>query len=243
MKRILLIGVLAISLLLAACAPGEETLAGEGYKIPKDIRPIPVDTGISRGDLFLLQAPVRAPSNSNTVGEILRYSGSDRNTKTSPKIKFMRWSTGETLEYAVADEVFIQLGGKRFQVKVLNPTRDDSQIQVDYNGDGTIDRSTSSKLYNGGAAGLMGTGVSCNELIEPLVGETMLTSGDPTGANTQNLTLMYVDLEKVQVNSNNQTIQIDLGDSATFGNLNVHVLRTLVQDYAGGIHQATLCIN
>jgi len=239
-----MIALLAVSLLLAACAPAGETLAGEGYKIPKNVRPVPVDTGIQKGELFLLQAPVRAPSDSNTVGEILEYRGADRSSQTSPKILFKLWSTGETLEYTLSNQVIIHLGGRAFQVNVLNPAVIDSAIKVDFNGDGTIDRSTSSKLYNGGAAGVMGTGVKCVNVITPYVGETVTDrSTYPTGIEGQNLTINYVDHEKIKVESSGQYAEIALGKSATVGLLNVHLLHLLNQDYAGGIHQATLCIN
>lgn len=239
MKRILLIGFLAISLLLAACAPGEETLAGQGISIGSS-----APTVISKGDLFLLQAGVRAPSDSNTVGEILEYKGADRNTKTSPKIRFMWWSTGETLEYALSNQVNIKLGGKTFLVRVINPAVMDSQINVDFNGDGTVDKSANSKIYNGGIAGLLGTGVKCTSVIKPYVGETVTDrSTEPTGIEGQNLTITYVDHEKIRVESNGKTAEIKLGNSATVGGrLNIHLLHLLNQDYAGGIHQATLCI-
>ena len=236
----MIIAFLAISLLLAACAPtGEKSLAGQGISLGGT-----TPTVINKGELFLLQAGVRAPSDSNTAGEILEYRGADRSSQTSPKILFRVWSTGETLEYALSTQVNLKLGGKTFLVKVLNPAVSDSQITVDFNGDGTVDKSANSKIYNGGAAGMMGTGVKCVNVIAPYVGETVTgRSTYPTGIEGQNLTINYVDHEKIKVESSGQTAEIALGKSATVGLLNVHLLHLLNQDYAGGVHQATLCIN
>lgn len=243
MRKIMIIAFLAISLLLAACAPtGEKSLAGQGISLGGT-----APTVINKGELFLLQAGVRAPSDSNTAGEILEYRGADRSSQTQPKIQFKVWSTGESVEYALSNQVNIRLGGKTFLVKVLNPAVSDSQITVDFNGDGTVDKSTNSKIYNGGAAGMMGTGVSCHEIITPLIGETTPTwsYGDEfgTGDVQQNLTLTYVDHQKIKVTGGGQNAEIALGNSATVGVLNVHVLHILYQNYAGGVHKATLCIN
>ncbi len=74
---------------------------------------------------------------------LLQYKGSDRQTKTSPKIRFKNLGSGETLEYSVAQltgtgtTATIKLGGFSFVVQNESiQAGDDFNISVDLNGNG-----------------------------------------------------------------------------------------------------------
>jgi hypothetical protein len=76
---------------------------------------------------------------------LLQYKGSDRQTKTSPKIKFKNMGSSETLEYSVTSQTTtgtvatVKLGGYSFIVQNASVmTADDFQVDMDLNGGGTI---------------------------------------------------------------------------------------------------------
>jgi len=242
MKKLFLIMgvVLALGLFLVGCS------SGEAIKIVN----VPTTQTIVKGELFLLAVP----SAVNYPGEILQYMSADKSSQTDPRIKFKRWSTGDTLEYAIVNGVpaGIKLGGKEFKVKLVSPTKMDSPLQVDFDGDGTIDTSTKKegKLhYMGTYVAGSGLTVRCNEVVELHELETKWAYGtddydqttNPVGGN---VTLSYIDSQKVKVDVSGVLSQnIDLGKAATVGVLNVRLLKIVYQAYAGGIHQATLCVN
>jgi hypothetical protein len=136
-KLILLSSLLVFTLFLFSCAPAEQNgdadaLVGAAYTTVSPLM---------KGDTFII--PVSLSGSPGSLGEILEYKGSDSNAKTSPKIKFKVWSTGETLEYSVTRSgvVTLRLGGKDFVVELQTPDRDNSHIKIDFDGDGSLDDS------------------------------------------------------------------------------------------------------
>lgn len=82
---------------------------------------------------------------------LLQYKGSDRQTKTSPKIKFKNVGSGETLEYSVstvsagatATVATVKLGGNSYIVQNASSTlSDDFRIDVDLDGGGSVSTTT-----------------------------------------------------------------------------------------------------
>lgn len=99
---------------------------------------------ISKNDYFVVSAGTAAQGTAKTFA--LQYKGADKNSATSPKIKFKNLGSGETLEYAVdsgtsSTVATIKLGGYSFAVKNITTSSKDSSdfvINVDLNGDGTL---------------------------------------------------------------------------------------------------------
>ena len=98
---------------------------------------------------------------ANTDGSgksyLLQYSGSDRTTKTSPKIRFKNLGSGETLEYSEAlsngTVATIKLGGFSFDVVRHSEDQDDDfNITVDLNGNGYV-MDAFANTTNGNAVG------------------------------------------------------------------------------------------
>ena len=140
-----LIGVIV----LAGCTTGEAIGVVPGL----------LPSGVAKDDLFLLAVP----STTTYPGEIIQYMGADKSTQTNPKIKFKQWSTGETLEYVIlTNQLTIKLGGKSFLVKLVNPAVKNSPLQVDFDGNGTLDVSDQQvgKLYYKQTS-VLGRGFSC----------------------------------------------------------------------------------
>ena len=85
-------------------------------------------------------------SDGSAKSYLLTYQGSDRQTKTSPKIRFKNKGSGETLEYSVSTltttgtVATIKLGGYSFVVQNGSSTLlDDFALNIDYTGEGSID--------------------------------------------------------------------------------------------------------
>ncbi|MBT4651420.1 hypothetical protein HOC13_02755 [Candidatus Woesearchaeota archaeon] len=86
---------------------------------------------------------------------VMQYKGADRNSKTSPKIKFKNLGSGETLEYSattVTDTgtvATIKLGGHSFPIQnAFTQLADDYNISIDLNGDGDFDDSGNILIYD-----------------------------------------------------------------------------------------------
>lgn len=84
-------------------------------------------------------------SDGSAKSYLLQYKGADKNTDTSPKIKFKNMGSAESLEYSAttttaADTVAtIKLGGNSFIVQNASlQSADDYQVVVDLDGSGTI---------------------------------------------------------------------------------------------------------
>jgi len=84
---------------------------------------------------------------------------------------------------------------------------------------------------------------TCNEVLELVQGESKWAQG--LSATGGNISLTYIDSEKIKVNVDGGVPSsfIPLGQEATVGVLKVRPLNILYQNYAGGVHQTTLCIN
>ena len=195
--------------------------------------------GIEKRDLFLLAAPSQVDSN----GEVLEYKGADRITQTSPKIKFKVWKTGETLEYSLTPtgEATIKLSGKRFKVRMIKPNQRDSPILVDIDGDGTIEQNPSVKDLFYKTKSVKGTGFTCNKVatLDDGTGKYLYTRQGQV-----KLSLIKITPNKVAVKVNGQPSSwIENGESEYINGLNVQPINILYQNYAGGVKQATFCLN
>jgi hypothetical protein len=98
---------------------------------------------IAKNDYFVVTGGTAADGSAKSY--LLQYKGADRQTKTSPKIKFKNTGSGETLEYSVTSQTTtgavatIKLGGYSFVVHNRTiMSADDFQVMVDLNGGGTI---------------------------------------------------------------------------------------------------------
>jgi hypothetical protein len=119
-------------------APGTNSRANQKRLI------IVEGTDIYKDDYFILTSGSAASGAAKSY--VLQYKGSDRTSKTSPKIKFKNLGSGETLEYSVATNTSaagtvatIKVGGYSFLVAYASPnTADDFQIDVDLDGGGAV---------------------------------------------------------------------------------------------------------
>lgn len=235
---ILMVGMVVLSGCQKSDVAGEEgALAGEAIAERTSL-PIRPTEGVTKNELFVLNI-------AGNQNEILQYKGADKNTMTSPKIKFKLISSGETLEYALTGgSATIRLMGNSYQVGVLRPNVIDSPINVDYDGDGVIDATHSKTTFHlKGLLDLAGVyyeqPVTCTEVKTLLEGESVAVES----LGISSLILTSVDAEKAKVNIDGRSEEfIALGRASLVGVTNVHVLGILFQDYAGGIHQATLCL-
>ncbi|MBS3123299.1 hypothetical protein J4437_01550 [Candidatus Woesearchaeota archaeon] len=248
MNKIILVSLmLVISLfLIVGCAKQTEVsdgtevaddgaLAGEVSRLP--IRPT---EGVVKNDFFILKMDA-------SQNEILQYKGADKSTATSPRIKFKLISSGETLEYALTGgSAIVRLGGKSYQIQLTRPDKIDSPINVDYDGDGTLDTvHKKSTLHSKELMDLAGVyyiePVTCTEVKTLLEGESVAVES----MGISNLVLTFVNAEQARVSidgtASSGGIALGRGTQVTSGAY-VHVLGILYQDYAGGIHQATLCL-
>lgn len=207
---------------------------------------------IKKNDVFLLPAGVIAPTTTYTVGELLQYKGADKITSANPKIKFKLLSLGESLEYAIPvskqSEVNLKLGGKEFKVKLLKPTQLDSPIQVDFNGDGVVETSPNKiNLFNSYSPGLKGLGYTCDQII------TLQEGGEQVLGTSGKLKLIYLDSSYLKVQVETSTVDttdtevepplLTNGETWETEGYFIHPINILYQAYAGGVHQATFCIN
>lgn len=98
---------------------------------------------MSKDDFFIVTGGTAADGSAKSY--LLQYKGSDRQTKTSPKIKFKNVGSAETMEYSVTSltatgtTATIKLGGYSFIVQnASEQATDDFNINVDLNGGGTV---------------------------------------------------------------------------------------------------------
>lgn len=104
---------------------------------------------IAKDDYFVVSAGT--PSDGSAKSFLLSYSGSDRQTRTSPKIKFKNLGNAETLEYSVTSlgvgttgtVATIKLGGFSFLLENRSSTlADDFTLAVDADGGGAVGTNT-----------------------------------------------------------------------------------------------------
>jgi hypothetical protein len=98
---------------------------------------------IYKDDYFIITGG--SDTDGSAKSYLLQYQGSDRNSKTSPKIKFKDVGSGETLEYSASKitdtgtVATIKMGGYSFGVDNESlQSVDDYQVRVDLAADGTI---------------------------------------------------------------------------------------------------------
>ncbi len=100
---------------------------------------------VHKDDYFIVTGGTASDGSSKSY--LLSYQGSDRQTKTSPKIRFKNRGSGETLEYSVTQlaatetgtVATLKLGGYSFIVQNASSTlSDDFALNIDYTGEGTI---------------------------------------------------------------------------------------------------------
>ncbi len=100
---------------------------------------------VAKDDYFTVTGGTAGDGSAKSY--LLKYTGSDRQDKTSPKIKFKNAGNGETLEYAVTSVsvgttgtvATIKVGGYSFIAQNASPTSaDDFDLRVDLPGDGTV---------------------------------------------------------------------------------------------------------
>ncbi|MDO8656554.1 MAG: hypothetical protein Q7K45_04910 [Nanoarchaeota archaeon] len=120
---------------------GEETYSGTRNN-QKRLRLVEGEQ-ISKDDFFIVTGGTASDGSAKSY--LLQYMGADRQTKTSPKIKFKNQGATETLEYSVTSQTgtgtvaTLKLGGYSFTVE--NRTTqglDDFDVAVDFAGDGTV---------------------------------------------------------------------------------------------------------
>jgi hypothetical protein len=102
---------------------------------------------IAKDDYFIITGGTASDGSAKSY--LLQYKGADKDTKTSPKIKFKNEGSGETLEYSVTSTdnggaattvATIKLGGYSFiVVNNSNTDSDDFQINVSLDGDSDFD--------------------------------------------------------------------------------------------------------
>ncbi len=119
-------------LLLAESGTDKEVILNEALNISKD-------------DYFVVSGGTATSGTAKSYA--LQYKGSDKNTATSPKIRFRNLGSGETLEYAVDTGTSnnavatIKLGGYSFVVENSSSSGknvNDFTVHVDLNSDGTL---------------------------------------------------------------------------------------------------------
>ncbi len=228
----------------AVFGSGTEGISGEAV--------FSTGNSIQKNDVFLLPVGAIAPTTTSTIGELLQYKGADKFNSVNPKIKFKLLSAGESLEYEILSVdnqpvVNLKLGGKEFKVKLLKRTQLDSPIQIDFNGDGVVETSPNKvNLFNAYSPGIKGTGYACEQVITLQEGQTLETAGKLIKLNYMDSSHMKVSIgdDNAEVNSpmlesplltNGETWEIEGGQ--------IHPINILYQAFAGGIHQATFCIN
>ncbi len=103
------------------------------------------NASIYKNDYFIVTSGSAATGSAKSY--LLQYKGADRQTKTSPKIKFKNTGSGETLEYSVTSQTAtgtvatIKLGGNSFLVENASAMgSDDFRVVVDLDGSGATDK-------------------------------------------------------------------------------------------------------
>ncbi len=246
-KLMIMVGLLATMMIVASCAPpgstsegSSEALAGQAVATKKDIR---------KGDAFIL--PTTSNQNlRSSVGEILEYQSADDIRKQNPKIRFKIWSSGETYDAALdpQGEANLRFEGKTYKAKMTTPKKDNSPIRVDFDGDGALDvnHKGASLHFKDGSTSVSGRGLWCGELMELLEGETKrwaaLEGGPGKDVNLQAIGVVQSETWVI-VNVDGQASErLREGQEAVVNDLSVRYIGGLYQDYAGGVHRATLCL-
>lgn len=123
-------------ILTESASGGTATDGGTGDNIYKD-------------DYFVVTGGTATDGSAKSY--LMQYKGSDKQTKSSPKIKFKNLGNGETLEYSVSSVstsgtgtvATIKLGGYSFFVENASSTlADDFQLHVDLDGGATLGTNT-----------------------------------------------------------------------------------------------------
>ena len=113
---------------------------------------------IYKDDYFLVTSGTASDGSGKSY--LLQYKGADKQTKTSPKIKFKNVGSGETLEYSVGSVsagttttvATIKLGGYSFIVQNASSVEsDDFNLDVDLDGSGAVGTNTVNFLDSFGA--------------------------------------------------------------------------------------------
>ncbi len=219
-------------------AESREALAGQVYATANPVR---------RGELIL--ALISNIDTSN--GELLEYQGADANSVAYPQIAFKRLSTGETFRYPLvvgrAEVWFPGFAPQRFSISLTDSSIINSPLVVDYNGDGTFDGK-----HTGATVHYLfpsTTGRGCDDVITLLQGATAtIHPASPLPDYSVDVTVVNVasDAASVEVAFDGSPVMADTlakGTSREFGGIYVTLLDTLYQDYAGGVRQASLCLN
>ncbi len=102
---------------------------------------------IYKDDYFVVTSGTAADGSAKSY--LLQYKGADKQTKSTPKIKFKNMGSGETLEYSVTSQTAtgtvatIKLGGYSFIVQNASVmSADDFQVDVDLDGGGSVGSNT-----------------------------------------------------------------------------------------------------
>ncbi len=223
-------------------------LAGCGEKGAVAGEAVSVAVGqVIKGDIVLL--PFKDIGLSS--GEMLQYMGADASSTAAPQIRFKRLSSGETLDFPVTGGTAkIWIPGvseyaQEYAVKLLSPKKIDSPLIVDYNGDGATDITHTATRIHYLSPSVSGRG--CTTIATLAVGETINIL--PRDAVEIPVTLSEMELMDGGVITTSVAVDtassggLIKGSSLNIGGVYVTILDTLYQGYAGGVHQATLCLN
>lgn len=120
---------------------GEEAYSG-GRTSQKRMR-LTEGEKIAKDDFFIVTGGTASDGSAKSYA--LQYKGADRQTKSSPKIKFKNLGSSEALEYSVTSltttgtTATLKLGGYSFVVDNRSAQgTDDFDVAVDFGGDGTV---------------------------------------------------------------------------------------------------------
>lgn len=98
---------------------------------------------IAKDDFFIVTGGTAGDGSAKSY--LLQYKGADRQTKSSPKIKFKNLGSSDSLEYSVTSltntgtTATLKLGGYSFVVENSSvQSSDDFTVKVDFAGDGAI---------------------------------------------------------------------------------------------------------
>ena len=120
---------------------GEETYSG-GRASQKRLALVEGEP-IAKDDFFIVTGGTAGDGSAKSYA--LQYKGADRQSKSSPKIKFKNLGSSESLEYSVTTitntgtTATLKLGGYSFIVENASTQgSDDFSVKVDFAGDGTV---------------------------------------------------------------------------------------------------------
>ncbi len=161
-------------------------------------------------------------------GTPFEYKGADKQTATSPKIKFKNYKNGETYEYSVdpSGEVdfTLKIEGVSYPfASASDPTQNDFDIEYDCVGPCDID-----ETLQLGESDTYTTGSKSYEVVF----DDLLYQAYAGGIKSVDL---VINGEEVSV-MEGETVNLADGSSLTLSNI-------IYQAYAGGIKAAQFCIN